>query len=330
MSKYNILIDDLKGRILSGALKPGEKLPGQLALAKEYGVSAITSERALSELEKSGLIERRRRSGSFVRETPRLFSKILIVTNIWASENFGFTDYYAGLMERAESSGVNLEITRISAPDFESKIEALDNKAVILFGFEDCELVKKLKSNKVPHLVMATNSQYSDFCVTENRRAASRELADRLFHDGGCRSLAFIYNSLQTNHRTCLDGYLAFSDENDLKAMVYEADEDSVNTVVSDLMNRKSPPDAIIISGSAMPLAAIPSIFKSGRNVKLGVFTENSSVLNLRNTAWTAFYSQSETGRMAFDMLYGIGSGKITGGGIQHPPFEILRPLRPA
>ncbi|OGV39418.1 MAG: hypothetical protein A2020_09335 [Lentisphaerae bacterium GWF2_45_14] len=323
-------MDDLKSRILSGALKPGEKLSGQLALAKEHGVSAITSERALFELEKAGLIERRSRSGSFVKETPRLFSKVLVVTNIWASENFGFTDYYAGLMERAENAGVNLEITRISAPDFESKMAALKNKAVILFGFEEPELVKKLKSDKVPHLVMAINSQYSDFCVTENRRAAARELAARLFHDGVCRRLAFIYNPLQTNHRTCLEGYLASSVECGFKPMTYKADEDSVNTVVSGLMNRKSPPDSIIISGGAMPLAAIPSIFKSGSNVKLGVFTENSSVLNLRNTAWTAFYSQSETGRLAFDMLYGIASGKITGAGIQHPPFEILRPLRPA
>lgn len=325
--KYNILIEDLKRKILSGELAAGTKLPGQLALAKLYGVSPITSERALAELEKAGLVERRSRSGSFVKASPRLFSRLLILTKIWASENFGFTDYYAGIAERAEAAGVALEITRVSAPDFESKMEALDNTAVIFFGFEDRELIKSFKSRNIPHLVMAVDAQYADFCVTENRKAAARELANCLINKEKCRRTAFVYNPFQTNHKACLDGYLASAEENGLKPLVYEADEGSVNGVVSDLMTGQRSPDAIIITGSMMPLAAMPLIFRSKPSVKLGVFTDNTSVLSLRQSVWTAFYSQSETGKLAFDILYGVAAGKIKGGCVQHPPYEIIRPI---
>lgn len=325
--KYNILIEDLKGKILSGELASGGKLPGQIALAKLYGVSPITSERALAELEKAGLIERRSRSGSFVKSSPRLFSRILIITKIWASENFGFTDYYAGIAERAEAVGVTLEITRVSAPDFGSKIKALDDTAVIFFGFEDLELIKSFKNRGIPHLVMAVNAQYADFCVTENRKAAARELANCLITEDKCRSLVFVYNALQANHKACLDGYLAAASENSLKPMVYEADEESINGVVSDILNWKHAPQGMIITGGAMPLAAMPVIFRSSPKVKLGIFTDNSAVLSLRGSVWMAYYSQSETGKLAFDVLYEVAAGKIKGGCVQHPPFEIIRPV---
>lgn len=59
----------LRERIASGGLPSGEALPGEQALAAEHSVSRITVRRALAELEREGLIDRRRGSGTFV--TPR-------------------------------------------------------------------------------------------------------------------------------------------------------------------------------------------------------------------------------------------------------------------
>ena len=61
--KYRQLIEELRTRIRKGVYAPGGKLPGHLALAREFGVSAITSNRALVELEREGLVVRRPRSG---------------------------------------------------------------------------------------------------------------------------------------------------------------------------------------------------------------------------------------------------------------------------
>jgi GntR family transcriptional regulator len=60
----------LRDRILSGALGHGAKLPTENELAKYYGVSRVTIRRALGELSRERLIERRRSAGTRVIYRP--------------------------------------------------------------------------------------------------------------------------------------------------------------------------------------------------------------------------------------------------------------------
>ncbi|TIP24962.1 MAG: histidine utilization repressor, partial [Mesorhizobium sp.] len=55
-------------KILSGAWAPGHRIPFEHELTAQYDCSRMTVNKALSQLAKAGLIERRRRSGSFVRQ----------------------------------------------------------------------------------------------------------------------------------------------------------------------------------------------------------------------------------------------------------------------
>src|SRR5580692_12016956 len=59
----------LRDRIASGHLDDGGALPGEQALAAEHSVSRVTVRRALAGLEREGLIDRRRGSGTFVIES---------------------------------------------------------------------------------------------------------------------------------------------------------------------------------------------------------------------------------------------------------------------
>lgn len=63
---YHQIATDLKNLIFSKELPPHAKLPTELELSKAYGVSRITSKRALTELENEKLIYRVRGKGSFV------------------------------------------------------------------------------------------------------------------------------------------------------------------------------------------------------------------------------------------------------------------------
>lgn len=63
---YLEIYNDLKEKILNNTYQPGDKLPTELELAKRYGVSRITSQRALTDLERDGFIHRQRGRGSFV------------------------------------------------------------------------------------------------------------------------------------------------------------------------------------------------------------------------------------------------------------------------
>lgn len=63
---YKKIANDIKDKIISGILRPDEKIATEIELSKHYKVSRITSKKALNILQEEGLIYRVRGSGSFV------------------------------------------------------------------------------------------------------------------------------------------------------------------------------------------------------------------------------------------------------------------------
>ena len=58
--------DSIAGKISTGTLKPGDKLPSEDDTAAEYGVAYSTARRAMRELRDRGLIETVWGKGTFV------------------------------------------------------------------------------------------------------------------------------------------------------------------------------------------------------------------------------------------------------------------------
>lgn len=58
----------LAGPILDGSWKPGDKVPAETELTVRYGASRMTVHKAIQSLAQDGLVERRRRRGTVVRE----------------------------------------------------------------------------------------------------------------------------------------------------------------------------------------------------------------------------------------------------------------------
>ena len=67
---YHQMLVILRDRIMSGRISAGDLLQGDIELAKEFGVSRITSRRALDELSKEGLIVRQRGKRTVVTHSP--------------------------------------------------------------------------------------------------------------------------------------------------------------------------------------------------------------------------------------------------------------------
>ncbi len=63
---YRQIFDQIQEQILSGAIPEGEVLPSIRKLAKELGISVITTTRAYNELESEGYIVSRQGKGSIV------------------------------------------------------------------------------------------------------------------------------------------------------------------------------------------------------------------------------------------------------------------------
>ena len=69
--RYQMIYDNLKTKIQSGACRPGSQLPFERELCEEYGVQRITVRKALDMLVQDGLIVKRPGLGSFVRAEER-------------------------------------------------------------------------------------------------------------------------------------------------------------------------------------------------------------------------------------------------------------------
>lgn len=73
---YLQLVEELENRIVTGIYLPGSQLPGVRVLAQEAAVNPNTMQKALQELERSGLVYAQRTSGRFVTDDAEMLQSL--------------------------------------------------------------------------------------------------------------------------------------------------------------------------------------------------------------------------------------------------------------
>jgi len=73
---YIQLIEQIQAGIISGYYNPGDKLPSVRELAAEAGVNPNTMQRALAELEQTGLVYTNRTSGRYITSDIEIIKKL--------------------------------------------------------------------------------------------------------------------------------------------------------------------------------------------------------------------------------------------------------------
>lgn len=73
---YIQLMEQIQLRILSGVYKVGEKLPSVRDMASDASVNPNTMQKALTELERTGLVFSQRTSGRFITEDSSMIKDI--------------------------------------------------------------------------------------------------------------------------------------------------------------------------------------------------------------------------------------------------------------
>ncbi|MBW6426125.1 GntR family transcriptional regulator [Rhizobium sp. XQZ8] len=81
LTLHQRILNDIEGRIRSGEWPPGYHLPFEMDLAAQYGCSRMTVNKVMTQLSQAGLIERRKKSGTFV-SYPRSQSAVLEIRDI--------------------------------------------------------------------------------------------------------------------------------------------------------------------------------------------------------------------------------------------------------
>ena len=70
------VVNRIKGSVVTGAIGPGEKLPGGRDLAVQFSINPNTAARVYQELEREGLCETRRGMGTYVTENRETISAL--------------------------------------------------------------------------------------------------------------------------------------------------------------------------------------------------------------------------------------------------------------
>ena len=98
---------EIEAKILSGHWRPGDRIPFEHELMAQYSCARMTVSKAMSMLAESGLIERRRRAGTFVRR-PAGQSAVLQIPDIPAELAKAGKTYSFEILARRE---------RVATPD---------------------------------------------------------------------------------------------------------------------------------------------------------------------------------------------------------------------
>ena len=69
-TSYLDIKTEVMTRIRQNVWPPGTPIPGEVALAEEFGCARATVNRAMRELVQDGVLERKRKAGTRVRQQP--------------------------------------------------------------------------------------------------------------------------------------------------------------------------------------------------------------------------------------------------------------------
>ena len=187
---------EIEAQILSGAWPPGARVPGEIELMAQYQCARMTVNKALSALAHAGLVERRRRAGTFVAR-PRAQSMVLEITDLAREVTARGQDYAWQLLTRhaaqsalAEMPGPVLEVEGVHLADatplaFEHRlISTAQVPAVLTANLTDTapgtwllahvpwtEAENRISASAAsPALARALNIAPGDPCLTVTRR----------------------------------------------------------------------------------------------------------------------------------------------------------------
>ena len=223
---YMRILGDLQEKIRTGQYVPEQQLPTEVDLAEQYGVSRITSKRALIELEREGLIYRKRGSGSYVKQpddtnlsgeigSPVAHRIISMVLPYMATSEL---DFIKGAHDYLDSKGYFLTIhnsnwKKDKEREIITKIPKSGPSGIILYPIStisNIDVVHAIYSNDFP---IVTIDQYFDSLpissVVSDNFEGGYQTAKRLIELGHER-IAFV-SSVSVEYRSSVrDRYLGY------------------------------------------------------------------------------------------------------------------------
>jgi len=136
---YRRIQNVIRKRIEEGQLKIGDAVDSERELARIHGVSLMTARHALAGLEREGIVERRRTSGTFVAPPKIQFNKLMSYTEHMSSRGLAARSEVlaARLIEHHAEIAARLGLSDISTLVRIDRLRLTGEKP---FAFETCYL----------------------------------------------------------------------------------------------------------------------------------------------------------------------------------------------
>lgn len=109
------IVGDIEGKIVSGEWPVGHRIPFEVDLAKHYGCSRMTVNKVLTQLARAGLIDRVKKSGSFVSR-PQAQSAVLKINDIRKEVESLKLAYSFTLTRRVRRKATSADRVRLDVP----------------------------------------------------------------------------------------------------------------------------------------------------------------------------------------------------------------------
>lgn len=210
---YQKIVSDIMAQIQSGELKPGDQVPTELEISKQYNVSRITSKRALTELENQQLIERIQGRGSFVSEQRQAHSNVILFLLPFPN-NPGLGDYAQGISRFIENTSYTVQIqtntylTKLDAKKLSSMYAGL-----ILYpeaGTSHLDILYTLYLEKFPVVVLDKKIESIPFpFITSDNMHGGYLAAQHLISQGHKKIIFYATQNLERSS-TIRERYLGY------------------------------------------------------------------------------------------------------------------------
>ncbi|MBY3209044.1 UTRA domain-containing protein [Rhizobium laguerreae] len=115
VSIYQRIFTDIETKIISGAWRPGDRIPVEHELVAEYRCSRMTVSKALSALAERGMIVRRRKTGSFVA-SPQIDRTVMDIQDISTEANLAGHEHRFEILARKIERLGEVDAQQLSEP----------------------------------------------------------------------------------------------------------------------------------------------------------------------------------------------------------------------
>ena len=284
---YQLLADQLRQKILTGVLAPGEKLPGSRELQKLLRVSAVTLEGGLNILVQENFLCRRPRCGTFVAdELPVEGAKIdppQCIHTIFSNMDMvsGYWSYVLSELERQFRAAGYLLCFHQCGPEQPGpmQIPSYRNCAgIVLCGYNSLAYANEIRRRKVPVVLIGSldadsdTEENLDMVVHNDQERAKLSTAHLL--DLGHRRIACVTGPLQSKfamdqkagYRDALEEYGLTAEEDNFFDIARLEYENGIK-VGYEIFCRRNRPTAVFAGNDNVAFGIIDTAKKLGLSV---------------------------------------------------------------